>query len=60
MFRTSQGPSSGSRELCFTEITDIGSVLPVVSCMFNVWLHILIPGVCVCVSGAGQRLGGGG
>jgi hypothetical protein len=52
MFRTSQGPSSGSRELRLAEFTDIGSVLPVVSCMVSVWLHILTLGVCVC--GAGQ------
>jgi hypothetical protein len=49
MFRTSQGPSSGSRELCSTEVTDIGSVLPFVSCMVSVWLHILTLCVCVCV-----------
>jgi hypothetical protein len=53
MFRTSQGPSSGSHELCLTEVTDIGSVLPVVSRMASVWLRILTLVVCVC--GAGQR-----
>jgi hypothetical protein len=46
MFRTSQDPSSGSRELCLTEVTDIGSVLPVVWCMVSVWLQILTLGVC--------------
>jgi hypothetical protein len=56
MFRSSQGPSSGSRELCLTEVTDIGSVLPVVLCMVSVWLHILTVGVCVC--GAGQCISG--
>jgi hypothetical protein len=57
MFRTSQ-KSSGSRELCLPEVTDIGSVLPVVSCVVSVWLHTLTFGVCVCVCvyvcGAGQ------
>jgi hypothetical protein len=47
MFRISQGPSSGSRELCLTEVTDIGSVLAAVSCMVSVWLHILTLDVCV-------------
>jgi hypothetical protein len=47
MLWTSQLPSSGGRELYLTEVTDIGSVLPVVSCMVNVWLHILTLGVCV-------------
>jgi hypothetical protein len=41
MFRTSQGPSSGSRELCFTEVTDIDSVLAVVFFVVSVWLQIL-------------------
>jgi hypothetical protein len=41
MFRTFQGPSSGSRELRWTEVTSIGSVLGVVACMVSVWLCIL-------------------
>jgi uncharacterized membrane protein (GlpM family) len=41
MFRTSQGPSSGSHELRSTEVTGIGSVLAVAACMVSVWLHIL-------------------
>jgi hypothetical protein len=41
MFRTSQGPSSGSRELYLAEVTDIGSVLSVVSFIVSVWLRIL-------------------
>jgi hypothetical protein len=27
--------------MCLTEVTDIGSVLPVVLCMVSDWLHIL-------------------
>jgi hypothetical protein len=40
MFRTSQGPSSGSHNLFLTEVT--GFV-----CAVSVWLHILTLGVCV-------------
>jgi hypothetical protein len=51
MFRTSQGPSSGSHELRLTEVTSIVSVLAVALCMVSVWLHILTLGVCVCCTG---------
>jgi hypothetical protein len=35
MFRTSQGPSSGSRDLCLTEVTDIGSVKKRIVCQIS-------------------------
>jgi hypothetical protein len=46
MFRTSQGPSSGSRELCLTEVTGFVSVLAFSVCAVSVWLHIMTLGVC--------------
>jgi hypothetical protein len=46
MFRTSQGPSSGSHELRLTEVTRFGSVLAFAACAVSVWLHILALGVC--------------
>jgi hypothetical protein len=56
MFRTSQVPSSGSRELCLTEVTDIGSVLPFVSCMVSVWLHILTVEIIMGLTHPRRRL----
>jgi hypothetical protein len=49
MFRTSQGPSSGSHKLFLTEVTGFG-------CAASVWLHILTLGVCVCRIGQGCTL----
>jgi hypothetical protein len=39
MFRTSWGPSSGSRELRLTEVTSFGSVLAISVCAVNIWLR---------------------
>jgi hypothetical protein len=46
MFRTSQGPSSGSHNLFLTEVAGF-------LCAVSVWLHILTLGVCVCRIGQG-------
>jgi len=48
MFRIVCDPSSGSTELCLTEITLSGSQIFVV-CLVGVWQRNFEPAVCVCV-----------
>ena len=48
MFRIVRDPSSGSTELCFTEIIRGGSQMFVV-CLVGVWQRNFEPVVCVCV-----------
>ena len=47
MFRIVCDPSSGSNELCFTEITLSGSQIFFV-CLVGVWQRNPEPAVCVC------------
>jgi len=48
MFRIVSDPSSGSTELCLTEITGGGSQIFFV-CLVGVWQRNFEPVVCVCV-----------
>ena len=48
MFRIMCDPSSGSTELCLTEITLSGSQIFFV-CLVGVWQRNFEPVVCVCV-----------
>jgi len=48
MFRIVCDPSSGSTELCLTEITLIGSQI-FFMCLVGVWQHNFEPAVCVHV-----------
>ena len=48
MFRIVCDPSSGSTELCLTEITLSGSQIFFV-CLFGVWQRNFEPAVCVCI-----------
>jgi len=47
MFRIVCDPSSGSTELCLTEITRGGLQIFFV-CLVGVWQHNFEPAVCVC------------
>jgi len=47
MFRIVCDPSSGSTELCFTDITLSGSQIFFV-CLVGVWQRNFEPAVCVC------------
>jgi len=49
MFQIMCDPSSGSTELCFTEITLSGSQVFFV-CLVGVWQHNFEPAVCVYAS----------
>ena len=57
MFRIVCDPSSGSTELCLTEITRGGSQIFFV-CLVGVWQHNFEPAVCVhvpCTHTAGSK-----
>ena len=58
MFRIVCDPSSGSTELCLTEITRGGSKIFFV-CLVGVWQRNFEPAVCVhgmCTHNAGSKL----